>query len=297
MLLALSFIVAKCAVLYAKPFFLIALRMLLAGGFLLLHQLYYQKTAIFKKMLHYKKEFFVMAFFHIYCAFAFEFWALQYLTALKTVLIYSATPFITALIAYIVLQERLSYHKISGMLIASLGFLPLFSSMTEQSPFCKLLSPELVSYSLGALTIPDFVLSLAVLSGAYGWFCVKRVMHKGFSYVFANGAAMFIGGILCLISSLLFEGCYEPLIFSWGHFLGWLSLLILLSNVIFYNLYGYLMGKYSMTFISLCGFLCPLFSTLFEWLLLDGVIMWQHIFCLIVVTLGLTVFHAGSLRE
>jgi drug/metabolite transporter (DMT)-like permease len=74
-------------------------------------------------------------------------------------------------------------------------------------------------------------------------------------------------------------------------FLFWLSLLVLMSNVIFYNLYGFLIKKYGPTFVSLSGFLCPVFSTFFEWLLMNGTITWHHFFALFCITTGLFIFY------
>ena len=297
MILALSFIVAKYVLLYAQPFFLIAVRMLIAGSFLLGHQWFFGDKNSFYSCLNQKKDFLLVSIFHIYCAFAFEFWALQYISALKTVLIYSATPFITAVLAYYLLNEKLSSRKIAGMSVATIGFIPLFTLTAQESPLSLVIPDYLYLYKNSYVTLPDIILLLAVLSGSYGWFHVKKLINKNHSFVFVNGSAMFIGGFLCLITSLCYEGLSGELVSSWPLFLSWLSLLIFLSNVVFYNLYGYLIKNYSMTFISLCGFLCPLFSALFEWGLLGGTILWQHLFCFTMVTIGLLIFHRQALGQ
>src|ERR1700689_5135223 len=92
-LLASTFVFAKKVIVYANPCFIIGFRMIFAGLILLGYLLITNRRNLIISRQHFWL-FFKATIFHIYIAFIFEYWALQYLTALKVTIIYSATPFI-----------------------------------------------------------------------------------------------------------------------------------------------------------------------------------------------------------
>lgn len=277
-ILAATFILAKHALAYAQPCFLIGFRMTLAG--LLLLGFSWMRGILTLN----RQDWWLLirvALFHVYFSFILEFWALQYLAALKTTLIYSLTPFIAALLSYFLLKERLSTSKIVGILIGLCGMVPIFM---------------VSGGSLGELfqvTVPDVVLLGAVISGAYAWFLVKELLNKGYSLVVVNGIAMLLGGVLSLGTSAIFES--SPMVSDWGQFLFWVGTLIVVSNIVVYNFYGWLLGRYSITFLTFAGFLCPSFAMLYDWLLLGGLLSIHTIASLFLVTIGLYVFYRQEL--
>src|SRR3990172_9701700 len=121
-LLASTFIFAKNVLSFAHPCFTIGFRMIIAGMLLLGYQWATGKITIQRSHWWF---FFKASLFHIYFAFILEFWALQYVSALKTTLIYSATPFIGALLSYVLLRERLTWKKICGAVIGIGGLAPV----------------------------------------------------------------------------------------------------------------------------------------------------------------------------
>ncbi len=294
MILALSFVAAKNTIFYSTPLFLLTVRMIISGGALLGYQWVTGDRNNFSRALKDWWPFLTVAFLHIYVVFVLEFWALQYVSALKTVLIYSATPFATAFLSYLVLNERLTLYNITGILLGVIGLAPLLASQALAETGETLLSGVAPAFSLFGISIPEAALACAMLSAAYAWFHVKKLSEKNYSIVFVNGVAMLLGGVMCGVTFLFVDGVQATPVTAVAPFVGWLTLLILLSNVIFYNLYAFLIKRYSITFVSLSGFLCPVFSTIFEWLLMDGVITWHHLFCLVCVTTGLFVFYKES---
>ena len=104
-ILASTFTIAKKALSYSPPFFLIATRMLIAGFFLL-------AAAIFLGRVSWQKVrkdwflFFQAALFHSYLAFIPEFWALQHLSSAKTSIMYAVTPFVATLLAHVLHGQR-----------------------------------------------------------------------------------------------------------------------------------------------------------------------------------------------
>lgn len=283
--LASTFIFAKHTLEYARPLFLIGFRMIFASFLILGYQYFFTQEG-----LRIKREdiglFIGASLFHIYFAFVLEFWALQYTSALKTTMIYSSTPFIAALLSFFILKERLSFVKIIGMIIGIGGLAPVFMQQIKEGG-----APDFLQF-----TYADGVLFLAVLSATYAWFIVGKLMKRGYHFGFINGIAMLWGGILSMITAIPFEGS-GPFVDDWPKFLGWLILLILSANIVVYNLYAWLLKRYSITFISFSGFLCPIFATLYDWLFLSGELRWHTIVSLILITIGLYVFYRDELQS
>lgn len=284
-ILAITFVFGKKALAYSSPFFLIGFRMILAGAVLLLYQRFFSKKT-FKIARDDYWLFFKTSLFHIYFAFIFEFWALQYVTALKSTLIFTATPFISAILAYFLLQQKLTKKKVLGVIVGLGGLIPTISLQAQSEAAFK---------DIACFSMPDLVLFLAVISGAYAWFLVMKLMDKGYGLGMINGVAMLVGGILSMTTALIFEDV-TCAVSNWPAFLGWLILLILSANIIFYNFFGWLLNRYTITFLTFSGFLSPCFGTVYEWLFFGGRITWQHFASLILVALGLYIFYQDELR-
>lgn len=284
---ASTFIFAKKVLLYTTPMFLLGVRMITAGGILLLYQALTNK----KQSLKIKRKdwgmFFFVTLFHIYIALMLEFWSFQYLSPLKTTIIYSAAPFITAVLAYFLLKKQLCVTKLAGMGIGFFGLIPILSLQTEGEQILRW------NYTI---PLPEIALLLGVVSASYAWFLIKRLMKKGYSLTLINGVAMFLGGVLSMATSVFFCDFSQP-VTQLFPFLGWLVALIVAGNFITYNLYAWLLKKYSMTFLAFTGFLSPCFAILFDWLFLGGEITWHSFGSLTLITLGLYVFYREELRD
>lgn len=284
-ILASTFILAKEAVAYAKPCFLIGFRMIIAGSLLWGSQLFVKNKSVIPKREDWLL-FFKTTLFHIYFAFVLEFWSLQYVSALKTTIIYSTTPFIAAILSYFLLKERLSQKKILGVMIGISGLIPTLLAQASGSE---------VSMDLWRLSLPEGVLMLAVISATYAWFLVSKLMKKGYSFGLINGIAMFWGGVMSMMTSAVVEGFSSPVKDFWP-FMMWVFLLILVANIIFYNMYSWLLQRYSITFLTFSGFLCPCFGTLYDWLFMGGKLAWHTFASLGLITFGLYVFYQDELR-
>jgi drug/metabolite transporter (DMT)-like permease len=282
--LASTFVIAKQVVALAKPFFIIGFRMMLAGS-LLTGYVYIKNRASFSINREDYWLFGKVALFHIYLAFVPEFWSLQYVSSIKTNLMYSATPFIAAFLSFMLLGERLNPQKWIGMLLGICSLMPLF-----------LLQQELALIDGVWLSLPDVVLFGAVCSASYAWFLVKKLMDKGYQLPLINGLAMLGGGLGALLTSLFFEGVAESPIYDFLPFLKYIFLLILVANILVYNLYGYLLQRYSITFVALSGLLCPIFGALFGWFFLHEALSWNHLFSLVGLSVALYIFQTANAR-
>lgn len=284
-LFASVFTIAKSALMISEPFFLVGTRMLLAGVILLGYQLFYKKESFsFDRKTGWRLV--LLAIFNIYLTNVFEFWGLRYLTSFKTCFIYSLTPFLSALFGYFLLSEKLSSAKWLGLLVGLLGFTPIFLEHTsgeEQAGHFLFLSWAELSVLTGAIC------------SVYGWIVLKQLVNEHqLSPLTANGVSMFIGGILALGHSFAVES-WDPFpVTNYPIFFECTLLLIIISNLICYNLYGALLKKYSATFMSFAGFTTPLFSALFGWFILGEVVTWPFYLSFLMVLTGLILFDRGE---
>ncbi|MBD3231164.1 EamA family transporter [Candidatus Dependentiae bacterium] len=285
-ILASTFTIAKTALYYAKPFFLIGFRMTIAGIFLLGYLYFFNHRKFYLQKQDWRL-FLKVSLFHIYFAFIPEFWALQYVSSSKTNLIYSATPFIAALLSYFLLNEKLGLKKFLGMFIGLLGLIPIFLTQTDIRE---------AGMQFFSISLPEIVLLFAVFSAAYAWFIVKQLIVKGYSLLMINGVAMLIGGILSFATSFIFEGTQTCPIFDFSSFLFWTLLLIIVANVIVYNFYGWLLKIYSITFVISAGFLCPIFGAFYGWFFLNEKITWHYFVSLTCVMIGLYLFYKQEIK-
>ncbi len=302
MLLASTFTIGKALLFYLQPFFCIGIRMTISGVLLLGYS--YIRGYSFKPSRQTAWLLAQVILFHIYAAFVFEFWAMQYTSSIKAALIFNLSPFATAFVAYVVEKELLSRQKVVGLFIGFLGMVPLLLSHQACETPVEL---------LGGFSWPDVALLLAVFSGAYGWILVSKLLKKhSVIPLLTNGIGMLGGGLLSLASSLIFETypywhptvhCVEgtavfhvtlsPLM----SIVLYMGALIVIANIIVYNLYGYLLAHYSATFLSFAGFSCSLFAALFGWLFLGESISWSLAFALVGIICGLSIFYKGELGE
>jgi drug/metabolite transporter (DMT)-like permease len=287
-LFASVFTIAKTGLEYAHPFFLVGTRMMAAGLLLLAYQYLFDRSQFRFKAVHFWKLL-QLSLFNIYLTNAFEFWGLQYLTSFKTCFIYSLSPFISALISYMVFSEKLSMKKWCGLLVGFLGFIPILVTHTQS---------EASMGSLFLFSWPELSVMLAAICSVYGWILLKQLVHEeGYTPMIVNGLSMLIGGGISLVHSGIVEP-WDPIpVTEILPFLQCNVLLIVISNLICYNLYGALLKRYSATFMSFAGSMTPLFTALFGRLFLNEVVAWPFYLSATIVFMGLLAFYQEELRR
>lgn len=287
-LFASVFTIAKTALGYSEPFFLVGSRMLIAGLLMLAYQYTFNRQEfVFKKENFWRV--FRLALFNIYLTNVFEFWGLKYLTSFKTCFIYSLSPFISALISYYMFSEKMNWKKWIGLTIGCIGFLPILINHT---------SSEEQTGHLFFFSGAELAVMAAAVSGVYGWILLRQLVNEnGYSPFMANGLSMTLGGTIALGHSLCMESWNPIPVTEVIPFLECTFLLILISNLICYNLYGFLLKRFSATFISFAGFITPFFTALFGWYLLGEVVTWPFYLSAVVVFVGLLFFNQGELKS
>ncbi len=287
-LFASVFTLAKTGLEYTQPLFLVGSRMFAAGLLIVAYQWFFNRD-----QLKFKKEhiwrFLRLAAFNIYLTNIFELWGLQYLTSFKTCFIYSLSPFVSALFSYLMFSETLNTKKWMGLLIGFCGFIPILLSET---------SSEEQTGHLWFFSWAEIAVMLAVVSSVYGWILLRQlVKENSYSPLTANGFSMAIGGAMALIHSGFVEN-WDPLpVTEYIPFLECSLLLMIISNFIAYNLYGFLLRKYTATFVSFAGFITPLFTALFGWFFLGETVTMPFYISAVIVFSGLTLFHQEELKQ
>lgn len=285
-LFASVFTLAKTALQYTEPFFLIGARMTFAG-LLILGFLYFFR----REKLSIKKEdilnFVLLGVLNIYLTNALEFWGMKFLTSFKTCFIYSLSPFASALISWWIFADKMSPKKWAGLLIGFLGFIPIFLYQTEE----EAISGTLLNFSWAELAVAG-----AALSSVWGWILLKGLVYdKGYSPLLANGVAMSFGGLFALGHSFFVE-TWDPVpVTDTTMFLILGGALLVISNLLAYNLYGVLLKKFSATFMSLAGFTTPLFTALFGWFFLGETVATPFWISAAIVFSGLSLFYQEEL--
>lgn len=287
-LFASVFTIGKTALQFTEPLFLIGTRMMVAGALLIAYQVIRNKAS-FKFNASIWRQIIFLSACNIYLTNAFEFWGLKYLTSFKTCFIYSLSPFVSALFCYLIFSEKMTKAKWTGLLIGFLGFIPILLSQTSSEEQAG----QLFIFSWAELSVV-----MAVITSVYGWILLKQlVKDNGVSPLSANGLSMLIGGGMALIHSLAVEDWNPIPVTEFMPFLECSLLLIIISNLICYNMYGWLLKRYSPTFMSFAGFTTPVFTALFGWFFLGEVVTWPFYISFVVVIAGLAIFDQDELKK
>lgn len=312
MLMGLTFTIGKAALTYVTPIFLIGVRMSLAGVLLLGYLYFFNRRSWYFN----KKDIPLLikiSFFYMYLSFLLEFWGMQYLPSAKVCFLYSLSPFVTALLEWHVFAESLTVKKWVGLIIGFFGFFPV---LLTETPLEKMVG------SLFFFSYPELAVLGAAITAVYAWILIKELMHKKEEYtpMMINGISMLWAGVAALITSFLFEGknAFKLTLYKtkndWVHlsfiktifgdlesnFLllaFYIILLILIANVIYFNLYTYLLKKYTATFLSFFGFTIPLFAAFFGWLFLHELLSWNLLISVFIVGFGLYIFYQDELKR
>lgn len=279
----LSFVVGKETLKSVGPFFLTGVRMLFAAVVILGLQ-----WIVDKKKFYWPKgmwlEITLLSVFNIFLTNCLEFWGLQFMSCYQTCYIYSLSPFLAAIFSFLFLKERLGRKKIFGLVIAFLGFAPLlvFKEANGEKSFY--------------ISAAEWALLGAAFSTVIGWIAMRKICYqKNYPFLMANGISMFIGGILSFIPSLIFEG-FSPLpVSNWKIFLEGMAVMALINNIIGYNLYAFLVRKFTVTLMAFIGFITPLVTALFGWIFLKESVSMLFFISYIIVLIGFFFFSREEL--
>ena len=270
----------------ASYMFVVGSRFTIAGSILLSYYFHWQGQRVKIKELN-LAIYAQIIFVGIYLGYLVRLWGLTYISAVKLALFFNASPFFTALLSYMLFREKMTLKQLFGLIIGFLGLLPIIiTGSAEETEIGEFL---FVSW-------PELAVLLAVALQSYTWILMRKlVKHEKHPTVFVNGVTMFFGGLLALMTSFWFNGLSG--VYNAQAFWPWLMYVVIVSNVICANLYGYLLKHYTATFISFAGFITPFFTALYGWSFLGETITWHFYASCAIVFTGLYLFYQDELKS
>jgi drug/metabolite transporter (DMT)-like permease len=277
---AIIFLLCKVSVSVAKPLFFVGIRMLIAGIIMLMVEEWRHGgiSKLFGVHKQHLKDLLYLSIFHSYLPFVPKFLAIPYVSSIKLNLLWSLAPFVAALLSYLFYNERLRWVQIGGVAIAFGAMIPNICAGSAEGVASPL------------FLLPELGIIISMASSAYAWFIFKKLMQNNLTTFVANGFSMLIAGPTILVTSFFYEGWHDSLFYSWFDFFTVLIALLLLSNFFYYSLYAYLLKYYSITFITVCGFMTPLFGGVLGWYFLQESITWTFYVAAAGVAVGLYLF-------
>jgi drug/metabolite transporter (DMT)-like permease len=287
-LFAAVFTISKEALFHAAPFFLVGVRMFVAG-LLFLGILFLRGKRNFSLSKRALGKVFLLALFNIYLTNVLEFWGLQYLTSAKTCFLYSLSPFAAAIVSFFWLGEKISPKKWLGFAVGFGGLLPILLSQT---------SHEDVAGTIWLFSWAELSVLVAVFTSAFGWTLLRDLVSaEGLSPLEANGYSMLLGGLFALLHSRVCESWTPVPVSSFPLFFICSALLILISNGICYNLAGFLLKRFSATFMAFAGLTTPLFTAFFGWMVHGEALSATFWLSYAIVIAGVIVFYQEEIKS
>lgn len=284
---AASVTTSKMMLDFTNPIFLTGIRMSIAGSLLLYYQYFHAHEHFIFKRKHFWL-FFQIAFFGIFVAYNLRHWALDEVSAAKTMFLYNAGPFMSSLYSYFIFKEYMSKQKWLGLFIGCIGIIPILLTSTPKEA------------ALGEFMYISWA-EVAILASAaahsYSWIVMRRLVRdENYSPMMVNGICMLAGGLMAFVSAFAFEGFTLVITTSIWYFVALLGFVIIISNIICHNLYAYLLRQYTATFLSFTGFMGPIIAAVYGRVLFGTPITWHYYVSSIVMFVGLYLFYKDELQ-
>ncbi len=259
-------------------------RMLLGGLVFLLYSVFYgYRFTLIERSDWW--QFAQLAIFYMCFSYLSSGWALQYMSSLKANILSASAPFVSSIFAYVILRDKLTRSKVLGMLCGVGGLIVVICAAEPMS---------LPSSDFTRLSLPEIMMFVSILSTEYGYFIVRGLYDKGYTFSIINGIGMLLGGLVTLLigltSPIVLGG--EP-IFQYTSLLpviGYAAVLLLFVNVVDGSLYGHLMQRYSVTFLTCASCLTPLFGVIYGTILMQESLSVLHLISFFLILLGLYLF-------
>jgi drug/metabolite transporter (DMT)-like permease len=283
LLSAVAFILFKKTLLFAPPFLLVALRMLLGSLPFLIPIAYSWKPTTIELLKRSWKDIVLAGFVTIYITNGYALWSMQYVTAAFTSFIYNLSPFVSALCGFLLLGERMTKYKWLGLGIGIGGFIPVIVS-SSPDPCVHLYDPHYVLLAKAGLI-------LSAVTAAYGWVFMKQLVYaKGMPLLMATGSMIFVGGLFSLAHSMLFEQWHTIPVSGWTY----ITAAAVVSPAACSWLYMILLGKLSSTFVLFSGLIATFFTAILGWIFLGEDICWTMGLSAVIVGIGLLIFYRAE---
>jgi drug/metabolite transporter (DMT)-like permease len=262
-----AFAVAKLALADCPPLLLLMARFLLAGAVML------GAAAVLRTPWHFtRRDIVVLALLGVAnnaLYLGLNYVGMRSISAGLSALIVSANPVLTAVLAAVFLQERMTWRKAAGLLLGVGGVAFIVHSRIATG----IDSPVGVAFTIAAL-----------VSIVGGTILYKRFAPNGGLWI-GNGVQNLAGGLALVPFAFAFESVGE-VVPSWRLFLA-LAYLVLVVSAFAFVLWFQLLTERGATAASAYHFLMPPFGIFFGWLLLGEHVAWHDLLGVLPVAIGI----------
>lgn len=114
----------------------------------------------------------------------------------------------------------------------------------------------------------------------------------------ANGYSILLGGVLACTHSFFVDN-WAPLPLKkidLYPFFQSIFIIILVSNILCNNLYGFMLKRYTATFLAFMGLLSPIFASIISWIFLKEKISWIIFVSTVIVSFGLFLVYQSEIK-
>jgi drug/metabolite transporter (DMT)-like permease len=184
-------------------------------------------------------------------------------------------------------KEKLNKKKCLGLLVGFLGFIPVLKLQSGSENLFTIWT---------SISLADLAIVGAALFSVYGWILLRVLVKTDLSPLVANGVSMFFGGIMALIHSFFIDSWSPIPVQSSGFtpFLVAVLAMTFISNILCYNLYGYMLKRFTATLLSFAGLLSPFFASINSYLILGET---PSPVSTIIVSFGLWIVYQAELKQ
>jgi drug/metabolite transporter (DMT)-like permease len=229
-----------------------------------------------------RKQFFnslIAAFFFLSYGNGIMVWALQYVDSGFAALEASTQPIVILVMMRLYYGKRIRWKSIVGVLLGIVGMY-------------LLVSQETLTMEEGSL-LGIIMIFTCIISWSVGSLFVANAQLPS-NYFIATGYQMFIGGIMLLLSSLIFgEQWISPT--NWSPLIILCIIgLILFGSIAAFTSFNYLLKKVSTEKVATSAYVNPVIAVFLGWYILDETVTIQTICAAAILLLG--VYFINSAR-
>lgn len=215
-------------------------------------------------------------------------YSFKYLVSSKAALLGSLDPFITALYAYFLWNEKLTLTKFMGM---SISFAGIFVLLLATSP------TELALGGIGFISWPELAMIGSLMISRYGWILARDILRtERYTSSELNSLIMISSGVYALIGAYYYGACDFCTIPLTPKFIGLFAYSVVFGEIIGYTMYGNLLKKYNIIYLSLAGLSIPLFVYLFGPILLHESLSPIFLVAFALFATGMYIFYRDDLK-
>lgn len=281
-LMASLFVFGKKACLHFSPTQLTAVRLLSMG-------LLFLGYSVIKKQVHWlqvRKHYLLFIGFGLSAIASdlFRFVSLTVLPASHSALVSTTSPFIAALLSYLVFNEKITWQKSAALALGVVGILPLVLHNLGLLPDSS--STIIVTgYGAAFLSTVGFI-AVGIFIKKLGTYQHRLLSTLGVGLTGAGLLTTVIGVIM--MQGAFFEtyaSCYEYLP------------IVILPSIIGYPLYGYLVQKYPLTFVAFAQLSSPLWASLIAWFHGQNDMSLPFVISFCMLTVAFSLFYAQEFKR